>query len=301
MILMLAVTVLVATTVGGVIMDFNQSTDDAPFVTFESEQNESFMTFTHTGGNSIDGENLYIVSKSRGSLGNYAGTDGHACDVVISTLEPGQSCTVSGAPNEQLLLVWHSNGRSKVLTQATKLDLSTDSNDSEQPENGGTGDDGDDSDDDDDSFTNSEDLIALSDQTAGETTRMRIQFTIQPDSDTIGNSLGSVALDMDDSSLQLLKGTSWNDVGKAGVDTDGDGAIDLDLSSDQDGWDVTGGGSGVKIQFSGDTYAEPEADDTIIIVFDGVTNPAPGTYSGDIQTSGDGNHQSGTITTDGED
>lgn len=138
-------------------------------------------------------------------------------------------------------------------------------------------------------------LIQPADDTAGATdVRYRVNFTIADGSDTIGNSLNSVELRTKDSSPDMFSATSQSSLERAYVDTDGDGDAEQDISDDVDGWDVSNGGSSVKIDFGGEYDAQ--ADHSIVIVFEGVNNPSTaGTYTLEAQTSGDGNWQQGTI------
>lgn len=143
------------------------------------------------------------------------------------------------------------------------------------------------------------DLLWLADQTAGQSdATMHVEFTIESGSDTVGNSLNSVEIEMDDASLSMFSGTAWSNAVTAGVDTDGDGTIDTDLESDTDDWIVKDGGSQLKIEFGGSAYTNVQAGHTILITFDGVSTPPVGVYSGDVQTSGDGNYQDDTVETE---
>jgi hypothetical protein len=145
--------------------------------------------------------------------------------------------------------------------------------------------------------TRQDSLLWLEDRTAGASdSTMHVDFTIEENSDTIGNSLNSVEITMQDSSLSLFSGTSWKNVGTAGVDKTGDGEIDRKLPTGEDDWIVKDSGSRLKIEFSGSAYTNVKAGHTIHIAFDGVTTPADeGTYAGTVQTSGDGNYQHDTI------
>lgn len=138
-------------------------------------------------------------------------------------------------------------------------------------------------------------LIQPSDDTAGATdVRYRVNFTIADGSSTIGNSLNSVELRTKDSSPDMFSATSQSSLGKAYVDTDGDGDADQDISDDVDSWQVSNGGSSLKIGFGGEYTAQ--ADHSIVITFEGVSNPdTAGSYTLEAQTSGDGNWQQGTI------
>lgn len=141
------------------------------------------------------------------------------------------------------------------------------------------------------------DLIQVSDSEAGATgVRIRVNFTIQPGSDTIGNSLNSLKIDLQTASPDMFSGTGQDDLEKAVVDTDNDGDAETDVEGDLNGWQVSNGGSTVKVEFSGSTYTAAEGD-SIVIVLGNVDNPTTaGTYDVQIQTSGDGNWQSGQIT-----
>lgn len=141
-------------------------------------------------------------------------------------------------------------------------------------------------------------LLWLGDQTAGRSdVTVNVEFTVESGSNTIGNSLNSVEIEMANSSLSVFQGTGWSNVQTAGVDTDGDGAVDTSLLSDTDDWILMDGGSHLKIEFGGSAYTNVTAGDSIVVSFDGVTAPPAGVYSGEVQTSGDGNYQTDTIET----
>ncbi len=142
------------------------------------------------------------------------------------------------------------------------------------------------------------DLIRLSDTEAGATdVRARINFTVEPGSDTIGNSLNSVYVEVTTSpSPDMFSETGQSDLRKVAVDEGSDGSIDRVITSDVNGWQVQNGGSAVKIELSGSAYTA-DADDSIIVVLSDVNNPEnAGTYDLRAQTSGDGNWHYGTIT-----
>lgn len=140
------------------------------------------------------------------------------------------------------------------------------------------------------------DLVRVSDQSAGATdVRYRVNFNIKSGSDTIGNSLNSVVLEVTTDSPDMFSPTGQANLEKVGIDEGSDGTIDRTISSDVDGWNVQNGGSKLKISFTGSAYSA-SAGDSIILIFDGVTNPAdPGSYGVRAQTSGDGNWHTGTI------
>jgi len=141
------------------------------------------------------------------------------------------------------------------------------------------------------------DLIRTYDDDAGASpVTMEVNFEIQPGSPTIGNSLDSLEIRVESGDPDMFSGTDEANVSDFGVDTDGDGTIDNDIQGDIDAWDVTDGGSNLKIGLGGSAYTNAQAGDTIILVLENVDNPAsPGTYDVEIQTSGDGNWQYGTI------
>lgn len=140
------------------------------------------------------------------------------------------------------------------------------------------------------------DLVRVSDQSAGATdVRYRVHFNIKSGSDTIGNSLNSVVLEVTTGSPDMFSPTGQANLEKVVIDEGSDGTIDRKITSDVDGWNVQNGGSKLKIGFTGSAYSA-SAGDSIIIVFGGVTNPAdPGVYDVRAQTSGDGNWHAGTI------
>lgn len=140
-------------------------------------------------------------------------------------------------------------------------------------------------------------LVWVDDDDAGATgVEMRVNLTIKPGSSTIGNSLNSLEVVFTSGSPDYFSGTGPADARTVGVDTDGDGSIDVDLSGDLDGWTVTDGGSRLKVGFTGAAYTNPQAGESILLVLDGLSNPAsPGTYDVKLQTSGDGNWHYGSV------
>jgi len=121
---------------------------------------------------------------------------------------------------------------------------------------------------------------------------IHVSFTIQSGSDTIGNSLNSIEIDMDNSSRSSFTGTSWDNVATVGVDKDGDGTIETDLYPDRADWIIREQGSRLKATFGGSAYTNPQAGHTIVLALENVSNGAStGTFDGEAQTSGDGNWQ----------
>jgi len=122
-----------------------------------------------------------------------------------------------------------------------------------------------------------------------------INFTIQPDSNTVGNSFNSISIEVDSSS-DMFSNTSKEDLIRAGVDKTADGVIDIDLIQDIDEWKVKGETKNeIKIGFSGSAYTNTEAGDSILIELGGIKNPSSGSYDTRIQTSEDGNWRTGEI------
>jgi len=140
------------------------------------------------------------------------------------------------------------------------------------------------------------DIIRSSDTRAGATdVTYRVNFTIEPGSDTVGNSLNSIYLEVTTGAPDMFSNTDQSDIVKVVIDENSDGSIDQDITSGVDGWNVLNGGTALKIEAVGD-YTASESD-SIIVVFDGVDNPqTAGNYDLRAETSGDGNWHYGTIT-----
>lgn len=140
------------------------------------------------------------------------------------------------------------------------------------------------------------DLIRLSTTRPGATgVSVRVNFTIEPGSNTVGNSLNSVYIDVTTGSPDVFSTTTQSDLDRVVIDADSDGDIDQEITGDVDGWQVKDGGSALKIGFSGSAYTASE-NDSIIIVFHNAQNPeTTGTYDVEAQTSGDGNWHYGTL------
>jgi len=121
-------------------------------------------------------------------------------------------------------------------------------------------------------------------------------FQIQEGSETIGNSFSSVEIKVETGSPDIFGGTGEEDLVRAGVDKDGDGDLDRNLTEDVDEWNIQDGGSKLKIGFGGSKYTDTEAGDEIVIQIENLSNPdSPGEYDVKSQTSGDGNWQSDTF------
>ncbi len=143
------------------------------------------------------------------------------------------------------------------------------------------------------------DLVRPADNEAGATDVIyRINFTIESDSDTIDNSLNSVYIEVTTGSPEpdMFSNTDQSDLDRVVIDNNSDGTTDREITSDVDGWEVQNDGAALKIGFSGSAYTA-SADDSVIVVFDGVDNPdTAGDYDLRAETSGDGNWHYGTIT-----
>jgi flagellin-like protein len=145
---------------------------------------------------------------------------------------------------------------------------------------------------------NREDLVRLSDTRAGATdVSYRVNFTVEEGSDTIGNSLNSVYLEVTtEPKPDLFSETERADLVRVGIDENSTGSIDREITGDVDDWTVENGGAALKIGFSGSAYTA-SANDSVIVVFEGAKNPdSPGEYDLRAETSGDGNTHYGTIT-----
>jgi FlaG/FlaF family flagellin (archaellin) len=118
-ILMVAVVVLLAATVGTFVLGVaDDAAQTEPLTTFRMSQDGATVVLTHTGGDTLDGENVYVVSESDGWLGNYAGTNGQACETTTSTVKAGTECSISGVSSGDIAVVWRSDARSAVLFRA---------------------------------------------------------------------------------------------------------------------------------------------------------------------------------------
>jgi flagellin-like protein len=139
----------------------------------------------------------------------------------------------------------------------------------------------------------SDPLLAPEDPTAGATdVRYRMYFEIK-DGDAEGNSLNDVTIEVNTSD-EMFSGTGQNDIEIFEVNkTDG---TTFDISGDVDGWSTENDGSKLVIGLGGSAYTNPKIGDAIIIIFDGVDNPAdPGTYDLDVQINGGDDQQEGEL------
>jgi hypothetical protein len=143
------------------------------------------------------------------------------------------------------------------------------------------------------------DLIQPANDQAGATdVRYRVNFTIRSGSDTIGNSLNSIRLEVPTSTPDMFSNTSESDLERLLIDEESDGSVDRDITDDVSisDWQISNNGSELKIVFDGSAYT-PSANESIVMILDGVDNPNnAGTYDMDAETSGDGNIHDGNIT-----
>lgn len=143
------------------------------------------------------------------------------------------------------------------------------------------------------------DLIRPANNQAGATdVRYRINFTVRSGSDTIGNSLNSIRLEVPTSSPDMFSNTTQSDLDRVVIDEKSDGSVDRDITDNVSvsDWQISNGGSQLKMVFDGSAYT-PSANESIVLVLDGVDNPeSAGTYDVNAETSGDGNVHNGNIT-----
>ncbi len=134
-------------------------------------------------------------------------------------------------------------------------------------------------------------LLVPEDPTADGRVAYRSNFTIEPGSNTIDNSMNSVDIDTN-ASQDMFSGITFDNITYAGVDKDPlDGKIDKSLMYKQNGVDVSNDGSDIKIKFEGDDSYYASANDSMLIRIEGVRNPSTGYYTVDATTSGDNNEQ----------
>ena len=120
---MVALTVILASFIGTFVLWFASGlAEDEPLADFRMSQDGTTVVLTHAGGDSLDGEDVYVVSDPGGWLGNYAGTNGQACDTTISILKPGTECQISGARPGEIYVAWQGNSRSATLFRGRVFD-----------------------------------------------------------------------------------------------------------------------------------------------------------------------------------
>ena len=145
-------------------------------------------------------------------------------------------------------------------------------------------------------------FIWAHDGTAGRSdVTYEMRFTIRSGSDTVGNSLDEIKIDLDSSAGPVFSTMTRSDIEAVGIDTDGDGVIDQEIKSDvesESSWTKKDGDSTVLIGLTGSAYTNA-AGDTIILRTGGVDNPStPGSYDVQASTSDDDNYQYGSIDID---
>lgn len=95
-----------------------------------------------------------------------------------------------------------------------------------------------------------------------------------------GKELSDIKVDYGDSGGDPDGASSFDDITEVGVDTDGDGDIEVDLHDDLDGVNTN---DNSRIRVALDTTYELSAGDTVVVQFDGVDNPdAAGEYDATV-------------------
>ncbi|MFB6303913.1 MAG: archaellin/type IV pilin N-terminal domain-containing protein [Haloferacaceae archaeon] len=125
-------------------------------------------------------------------------------------------------------------------------------------------------------------IIAVDDD-PGETARHKIIFPIREGTSLDGDSLNGLQVDYLDDSADVSD-VSQDDVLKAGIDEDGDGTIDTNVSGDLGSVDGKEGGDFLYAGFGGN-YGLTDGDQ-VIVVYDGVANPAEGVYPASVYLNG---------------
>ena len=140
------------------------------------------------------------------------------------------------------------------------------------------------------------DLIRISNNQAGATdVKYRVNFSIEPGSPTIGDTLDEVYIEVTTGSPNMFSNTELADLISVKVDQGNDGTYERTLSGDADVWQVQNGGTSLQIDFSSSYHIN--SGSSIIVVFDSVDNPdTPGEFELRVETNNAGNWHTGTIT-----
>lgn len=88
---------------------------DPPTASFVFETSGTDVNVTLYGGETLDGEAIYVESAVDGTLGNLAGTDDRACATNVTRMRVGDSCVIEDATRDTLYLVWRSGGDRYIL------------------------------------------------------------------------------------------------------------------------------------------------------------------------------------------
>lgn len=105
-ILMVAVTVILAAIVGTFVFDFGQQTTDrVPQVTMDYSYDNGTLTVRHTGGDTIDGERLSVVVN--GTSHAWADENITAGDILV----------VSAAQGDLVEVVWRGDDGTAIISE----------------------------------------------------------------------------------------------------------------------------------------------------------------------------------------
>ncbi|MFB6303384.1 MAG: archaellin/type IV pilin N-terminal domain-containing protein [Haloferacaceae archaeon] len=122
-------------------------------------------------------------------------------------------------------------------------------------------------------------IIALGDDPDATSARHKVVVPIREGTSLDGDSLNSVKVDYLDDSADISE-VSRADVRTVGIDEDGDGSIDTNVSDDLSTVDGREGGDLLYIGFGG-SYGITKGDQ-VIVVFDDVGNPPAGVYPASV-------------------
>jgi hypothetical protein len=130
-----------------------------------------------------------------------------------------------------------------------------------------------------------------------------INMTLSSGSDADGNSLNSLEIDVVQNSDTegLFTNATQDELVVIGIDEDGDGVIETDLSGDiesgsDDGWKLQDDNTTLKIEFTGNYNLE--AGDRILLTFNNGSTPASvGDYSVDVTVNGEDTNEGWINTT----
>jgi hypothetical protein len=138
------------------------------------------------------------------------------------------------------------------------------------------------------------DLIRLSNSRAGASNvRARINFTIEAKSNVIGREFNSLTIHIQ-GGKSMLRETELASLQSVKVDADADGSTEQELTASATDWTVNRNGQAVTIDF--DSTYNPGQDDSVILVFNDVTNPeAAGSYGVRARANGKGKWHHGSI------
>jgi len=113
-ILMVAITVILAAVIGTFVLGLGDSVESAPQASFDFDYDGNDVTIKHRGGDNIDPDNIEINAGS-----DTIDSDDSAISDLGSTFGAGDTVTVSASPGDDVDIIYVSGDRQDIIGSYT--------------------------------------------------------------------------------------------------------------------------------------------------------------------------------------